>query len=95
MTGEGEMQSVPPDDSDGQQITWAKTGVSIGRIWFSWSSSQSVSFKYGWMVIHVCVCVGGFMCVPLFLFVCWKLLGYSSKKPSVYKETMYKEHLEY
>ena len=47
MTGEGEMQSVPPDDSDGQQITWAKTGVSIGRIWFSWSSSQSVSFKYG------------------------------------------------
>lgn len=43
----------------------------------------------------VCVYVGGFMCVPLFLFVCWKLLGYSSKKPSVYKEMVYKEHLEY
>ena len=58
------------------------------------AASQYHSNMSEWLHMCVCVCWGIHVCA--FVFVCvLEATGFSSKNPSVYKETVYKEHLEY
>lgn len=70
--------------------------MSTGRIWVSWSRSQSVLFIHG--CLYICVRVGGshmsaFVHAYMFSWTTWKLSGYSSTNPTVSKEIVYKKHL--